>query len=260
MIVYKTPEQIELIRESGLILGKAHAEVTKLIAPGITTLQLDKIAEEFIRDNGGVPSFKGYQDFPATLCVSPNEQVVHGIPNNKELREGDILSVDCGVFYKGFHSDSAYTYPIGQVDDSVLSLLKATKDSLYRGIQAAVSGARLGDVGFAIQEYVEQLGYSVVRELVGHGVGKNLHESPEVPNYGKRGRGILLQEGLVIAIEPMINLGKRQIMQSRDGWTISTIDKLPSAHFEHTIAIAKGKADILTTFEYIEQELEKKNG
>jgi len=260
MIVYKTPEEIELIRESGLILGKAHAEVTKRIRPGVTTLELDKVAEEFIRDNGGVPSFKGYQGFPSTLCVSPNEQVVHGIPNNKELREGDILSVDCGVFYKGFHSDSAYTYPIGQVSDDVLALLKATKDSLYKGIEVAISGARLGDVGFAIQEYVEKLGYSVVRELVGHGVGKKLHESPEVPNYGKKGRGILLQEGLVIAIEPMINLGKRQIIQGKDGWTISTIDKLPSAHFEHTIAIAKGKADILTTFEYIEQELEKKNG
>jgi len=260
MITYKTPEEIELIRESGLILGKAHAEVTKLINPGVTTLQLDKIAEEFIRDNGGVPSFKGYQGFPGTLCVSPNEQVVHGIPNNKELKDGDILSVDCGVFYKGFHSDSAYTYSIGKVDDSVKALLNATKESLYKGIDSAVSGARLGDIGFAIQQYVEKLGYSVVRELVGHGVGKNLHESPEVPNYGKRGRGILLQEGLVIAIEPMINLGKRQIIQGKDGWTISTIDKLPSAHFEHTISIAKGKAEILTTFEYIEQELEKKNG
>jgi len=260
MITYKTPEEIQLIRESALILGKAHAEVTKLIQPGVTTLQLDRVAEEFIRDNDGVPSFKGYQGFPGTLCVSPNEQVVHGIPNNKELKEGDILSVDCGVFYKGFHSDSAYTYSVGYVDDNVKALLDATKESLYKGIEFAVSGARLGDIGFGIQQYVENLGYSVVRELVGHGVGKNLHESPEVPNYGKRGRGILLQEGLVIAIEPMINLGKRQIIQGKDGWTISTIDKLPSAHFEHTIAIAKGKAEILTTFEYIEQELEKKNG
>jgi methionyl aminopeptidase len=260
MIVYKTSEEIEIIRESGVILGKAHAEVAKKIAPGITTEQLDKVAEEYIKDNGGIPSFKGYQDFPATLCVSPNQQVVHGIPNNMELKEGDILSVDCGVYYEGFHSDSAYTYPIGEVDPKVSELLKATKESLYKGIDIAKSGARLGDIGYAIQEYVEKLGYSVVRELVGHGVGKNLHEGPEVPNYGKRGRGIKLQEGLVLAIEPMINLGKRQIKQGKDGWTISTIDNLPSAHFEHTIAISKGKADILTTFEYIEQELEKKNG
>jgi methionyl aminopeptidase len=260
MIVYKTSEEIEIIRESGVILGKAHAEVAKKVAPGITTQQLDKVAEEYIKDNGGVPSFKGYQDFPATLCVSPNQQVVHGIPNNVELKEGDILSVDCGVYYKEFHSDSAYTYPIGEVDPKVSELLRATKESLYKGIDFAKSGARLGDIGYAIQEYVEKLGYSVVRELVGHGVGKNLHEGPEVPNYGKRGRGIKLQEGLVLAIEPMINLGKRQIKQGKDGWTISTIDNLPSAHFEHTIAISKGKADILTTFEYIEQELEKKNG
>ncbi len=260
MIVYKTSEEIEIIRESGVILGKAHAEVAKRVAPGVTTQELDKVAEEYIRDNGGVPSFKGYQNFPATLCVSPNEQVVHGIPNNEELKEGDVLSVDCGVFYKGFHSDSAYTYPIGQVNPKVSELLKATKESLYKGIEFAKSGARLGDIGYAIQEYVEKLGYSVVRELVGHGVGKNLHEGPEVPNYGKRGRGIKLQEGLVLAIEPMINLGKRQIKQGKDGWTISTIDSLPSAHFEHTVAISKGKADILTTFEYIEQELQKKNG
>jgi len=258
-VIYKTPEEIEIIRESGVILGKAHAEVAKSLKPGVTTLKLDKIAEEFIRDNGGKPSFKGYQGFPGTLCVSPNEQVVHGIPNNQELKEGEILSVDCGVFYKGFHSDSAYTYPIGEVKSEVLHLLQATKESLYKGIEFAISGARLGDIGFGIQEYVENLGYSVVRELVGHGVGRDLHESPEVPNYGKRGRGIKLQEGLVLAIEPMINLGKRQIIQGKDGWTISTIDGLPSPHFEHTIAISKGKADILTTFEYIEQEL-KKNG
>lgn len=258
-VIYKTSEEIEIIRESGVILGKAHAEVAKSLKPGITTLKLDKIAEEFIRDNGGKPSFKGYQGFPGTLCVSPNEQVVHGIPNNEELKEGGILSVDCGVFYKGFHSDSAYTYPIGEVEPKILDLLQATKDSLYKGIEFAKSGGRLGDIGFGIQQYVENLGYSVVRELVGHGVGRNLHESPEVPNYGKRGRGIKLQEGLVLAIEPMINLGKRQIIQGKDGWTISTIDGLPSAHFEHTIVISKGKADILTTFEYIEQEL-KKNG
>ncbi|MCP4520630.1 MAG: type I methionyl aminopeptidase [Cytophagales bacterium] len=260
MIVYKTPEEIELIRESGVILGKAHAEVAKLIEPGITTLELDKVAEEYIRDNGGTPSFKGYQGFPGTLCVSPNEQVVHGIPNNVVLKEGDVLSVDCGVFYKGFHSDSAYTYEVGEVAPEVRALLQATKESLYKGIESAKEGMRLGDIGAAIQNYTEDLGYSVVRELVGHGVGKNLHEEPQVPNYGKRGRGKRLEEGMVLAIEPMINLGKRFIVHGNDGWTITTQDSAFSAHFEHTVAVAKGKADILTTFEYIEQELKKKNG
>jgi len=243
----------ELIKISGDVLGRAHAEVAKRIVPGVTTLELDKIAEEFIRDNGGVPSFKGYNGFPGTLCVSPNEQVVHGMPNKDELKEGDILSVDCGVFMNGFHSDSAYTYGVGEIDSATRKLLDVTKESLYKGIEFAVVGKRVGDIGASVQDFVEKEGYSVVRELVGHGVGANLHEKPEVPNYGKRGRGPLLREGLVIAIEPMINLGNKKIVQESDGWTIRTADNMPSAHFEHTVAIRKGKAEVLTTFKYIEE-------
>ena len=259
MIYLKTDEEIALIKESGQILGKAHAEVAKWIKPGVATIQLDRIAEEFIRDNGGIPSFKGIGGsakvpaFPGSLCISVNEVVVHGLPSSYELRDGDILSIDCGVKYKGFHSDSAYTYPVGDVKEEVLNLLKATKKSLYLAIENAIDGARMGDVSFAVQGYVEKLGYSVVRELVGHGVGKNLHESPEVPNYGKKGKGVLLKEGMVIAIEPMINLGKKAILQERDGWTIRTTDRSPSAHFEHTVAVRKGQAEILTTFDYIEK-------
>lgn len=253
MVYYKTDEEIELIKISGDVLGRAHAEVAKLIKPGITTRALDKVAEEFIRDNGGVPSFKGYNGFPGTLCVSPNDQVVHGMPNDVVLVEGDILSVDCGVFLNGFHSDSAYTYSVGEVAKETLELLQYTKDSLYKGIEQCTVGKRIGDVSEAIQTYVEANNYSVVRELVGHGVGKHLHEKPEVPNYGKRGRGPLLREGIVIAIEPMINLGKRTIIQERDGWTIRTADGKPSAHFEHTVAVRKGKAEVLTTFKYIEE-------
>ena len=258
MIYFKTNEEIELIKISADVLGRAHAEVAKLIKPGVTTLELDRVAETFIRDNGGIPSFKGYSGFPGTLCVSPNEQVVHGMPNKYELQEGDILSVDCGVFLNGFHSDSAYTYEIGEVAKETTELLSATKESLYKGIEFAVVGKRMGDLSSAIQNYVEKLGYSVVRELVGHGVGKNLHEKPEVPNYGKRGRGPLLKEGMVLAIEPMINLGSKRIVQENDGWTIRTADKKPSAHFEHTVAVRKGKAEILTTFEYIEEVLKNK--
>ncbi|MES2730263.1 MAG: type I methionyl aminopeptidase [Bacteroidota bacterium] len=255
MVYLKTDEEIELIKLSGVVLGKAHAEVAKLLRPGIKTLQLDKCAEEYIRDNGGIPSFKGYNRFPGSLCISIGAQVVHGIPGNYELMEGDIVSIDCGVFLNGFHSDSAYTYSIGQVSDKVNALLRATKESLYIGIERAEAGARLGDVGFAIQQYVEARGFTVVRELVGHGVGRNLHEAPEVPNFGKRGQGTMLKPGMVIAIEPMINLGKRNVLQEKDGWTIRTTDRLPSAHFEHTVAIRKGKAEVLTTFEYIEQVL-----
>lgn len=255
MIYFKTEEEIELIRISGDVLGRAHAEVAKLIKPGVTTRELDKVAEEFIRDNNGVPSFKGYGGFPGTLCVSPNDQVVHGMPNDDELKEGDILSVDCGVFMNGFHSDSAYTYAIGEVDQTVLDLLQHTKESLYKGIEKAIVGKRMGDLSSAVQDYVQDKGYTVVRELVGHGVGKNLHEKPEVPNYGKPGRGPLLREGLVIAIEPMINLGKRNIIHENDGWTIRTADRKPSAHFEHTVAIGKDKAEVLTTFKYIEEVL-----
>ena len=207
MIFYKTEEEIELIRESSLLVAKTHAEVAKLIEPGFTSLILDKVAESFIRDHGGVPGFKGYNGFPNTLCVSPNEQVVHGIPNDTPLESGTILSLDCGVEKNGFFGDSAFTYEVGEVDQDVKKLLKVTRDSLYKGIEAAVVGNRIGDISYAVQNYAERNGFSVVRELVGHGVGASLHESPEVPNYGKRGRGVKLQEGLVIAIEPMINLG-----------------------------------------------------
>lgn len=253
MIFYKTEEEIEIIRESAQILGKAHGEVAKSVRPGIKTMDLDKIAEEFIRDHGATASFKGYNGFPATLCISVNENVVHGFPSEYELQGGDIISIDCGVFYKGFHSDSAYTYPVGEISPETLSLLKTTKESLYIGIEEAKFGNRIGDVAFAIQKYVEDRGYTVVRELVGHGLGRNLHEGPEVPNYGKRGRGPKLNEGLVIAIEPMINLGTRNIVQENDGWTIRTRDRKPSAHFEHTVAIFKDRTEILTTHKYIEE-------
>jgi methionyl aminopeptidase len=253
MVYIKTEEEIELIKISGDVLGRAHAEVAKQIKPGVTTKYLDKIAETFIRDNGGKPSFKGYNGFPGTLCVSPNDQVVHGMPNDIELKEGDILSVDCGVYLNGFHSDSAYTYCIGEVKKEVKDLLFHTKESLYKAIENAIEGKRVGDISESVQSYVESHKYSVVRELVGHGVGKNLHEGPEVPNYGKRGRGPLLKQGMVLAIEPMINLGKKNIIQERDGWTIRTADRMPSAHFEHTVAVRKGKAEVLTTFKYIEE-------
>jgi len=259
MVFLKTKEEIELIKLSADVLGRAHAEVAKKIAPGVTTKELDILAEEFILDNGGVPSFKGYNGFPGTLCVSPNEQVVHGMPNNDVLKDGDILSVDCGVFMNGFHSDSAYTYAVGDIDSRTSDLLEATKQSLYEGIAQVKMGKRIGDVSFAIQNYVEKKGYSVVRELVGHGVGRNLHESPEVPNYGKRGRGTLLKDGMVLAIEPMINLGKKTIVQESDGWTIRTADFMNSAHFEHTVAVCNGKAEILTTFKYIEEVLKDRD-
>ena len=255
MIYYKTEEEIDLIRNSSLLVAKTHAEIAGLIKPGITTLALDKIAEDFIRDNGGVPAFKGYGGFPNTLCMSPNDQVVHGIPNDRVLEDGEILSVDCGVVMNGYFGDSAFTYEVGEVDAETKQLLKATKESLYKGIEMAVSGNRIGDIGYAVQKHAESFGYGVVRELVGHGVGKNLHESPEVPNYGRRGRGAKLQEGLVIAIEPMINMGTRKIMQHNDGWTITTIDNKPSAHFEHTIVVRKGKAEILSSFEEIEKKI-----
>ncbi|SNS36982.1 methionine aminopeptidase, type I [Belliella buryatensis] len=253
MIHYKTFEEVQLIKESAQILGKAHGEVAKNIKEGVKTSFLDKIAEEYIRDHGGVPSFKGYNGFPSSLCISVNEVVVHGFPSNYVLKDGDIISVDCGVFHQGFHSDCAYTYPVGEVSPDVLSLLKATKDSLYLGIEKAVFGNRVGDIGHAIQKSVEAKGYTVVRELVGHGLGRNLHESPEVPNYGKRGSGPLLNEGLVIAIEPMVNLGSRNIVQERDGWTIRTTDRKPSAHYEHTVAIFRDRTEILTTHQYIEE-------
>jgi len=257
MIHYKSEEEIDLVRESSLLVAKTHAEIARHIRPGISSLSLDLIAEEFIRDNGGTPAFKGYNGFPCTLCISPNEQVVHGIPNKKSLLDNSILSVDCGVYMNGYYGDSAYTYEVGVVNDDYKKLLKVTKESLYKGIEKAIVGNRIGDIGCAIQEHVEEHNYGVVRELVGHGLGKSLHESPEVPNYGRRGSGIKLKKGLVIAIEPMINMGTRDIMQHNDGWTITTLDGKPSAHFEHTIVVRDGEAEILSSFKDIERELEK---
>lgn len=253
MIHYKTSEEVLKIKESADILGRAHGEIAKYIKQGVKTSLLDKVAEEFIRDHGAVPSFKGYNGFPASLCISVNEVVVHGFPGDYELKDGDIISVDCGVFHQGFHSDSAYTYPIGEVAPSILALIRATRDSLYLGIEQAKFGNRVGDIGHAIQKFVEAKGYTVVRELVGHGLGKKLHEAPEVPNYGKKGSGPLLKQGMVIAIEPMINLGSRNIVQEKDGWTIRTADRKPSAHYEHTIAIFEDRTEVLTTHKYIEE-------
>ena len=258
MIHYKSEEEVDLVRESSLLVAKTHAEIARLIKPGISTLALDLIAEEFIRDNGGIPAFKGYNSFPSTLCMSPNEQVVHGIPNDNLLSNNSILSVDCGVYMNGYYGDSAYTYEVGQVDDNLGNLLRVTKEALYKGIEKAIIGNRMGDISFAIQDHAEKNGYGVVRELVGHGLGKKLHESPEVPNYGRRGSGIKLKKGLVIAIEPMINMGTRKILQHSDGWTITTLDSKPSAHFEHTIVVRNEKAEILSSFEEIEKEIENK--
>jgi len=258
MIYYKSEEEIELIRESSLLVGKTHAAIAGLIKPGVTTLELDKIAEEFIRDNGAVPAFKGYGGFPNTLCMSPNEQVVHGIPKDNPLNDGDILSVDCGVLMNDFYGDSAFTYEVGNVKEEVKKLLQVTKESLYKGIEQAVCGKRLGDIGDEIQDYTESFGYGVVREMVGHGVGRNLHEKPEVPNYGKKEKGIKLKDGLVIAIEPMINMGTKSIHQHADGWTITTADGNFSAHFEHTIVVRKNAAEILSSFKEIENVLNKK--
>lgn len=258
MIYLKTPEEIALLRASNQLVGKTLAEVAKHIRVGVTTLELDKIAEDFIRSNGAVPGFLGYGGFPNTLCISVNDQVVHGIPSNYALKEGDIVSVDCGVLQNGYYGDSAYTFCVGKVDEKVKKLLKITKESLSLGIDSAQHGNRIGDIGYAIQKHCQAAGFSVVRKLVGHGVGRNLHEDPEVPNFGKKGAGVLLKEGMVIAIEPMINMGNRDVVQEKDGWTIRTIDGKPSAHFEHTIAICKGKAEILSTFDYIEEVLNSK--
>ena len=257
MIYLKTNEEIELMRESNL--GMTLGEMAKWVAPGITTLKLDKIAEEFIRDHGAVPGFLGYGGFPNSLCISVNENVVHGIPSSYVLRDGDIVSIDCGAVKNGFNGDSAYTFCVGEVAEETKALLKATKESLYIGIENAVEGKRIGDIGSAIQIYCEGKGYSVVRELCGHGVGKALHESPEVPNYGRRGTGPVLKNGMCIAIEPMINLGSRNIVVERDGWTVRTRDRKPSAHFEHTVAICGGKADILSSFKYVEDVLGDKS-
>jgi len=252
MIFLKTAEEIELLRASNLLVSRALSEVGKTIKPGVSTLKLDKIAEEYLRDHGGIPGFLGYNGFPATLCTSLNDEVVHGIPSEKELRKGDILSVDCGVKLQGYFGDSAYTFPVGEPSEEYKSLMLNTRESLFKGIEAAVAGNRLGDIGYAVQNHAEQAGYSVVREMVGHGLGQNLHEEPEVPNYGRRGSGIILKAGMVICIEPMINMGTRFIKQDKDGWTIRTNDGKPSAHFELAVAITKGEPDVLSTFEYIE--------
>lgn len=258
MIQLKTDEEIEIQRQSSLLVGKTLAEVAKLIKPGVKTVELDKVAEEFILDHGAVPGFKGYGGFPATLCISVNDEVVHGIPGDRELNDGDIVSIDCGTLMNGFYGDSAYTFAVGNVDSEVLELLKRTKESLYLAIEQAVAGKRVGDIGNAVQKHVESYGYSVVRDLVGHGVGRNLHESPEVPNYGRRGSGVKLKKGMCLAIEPMVNLGVKEVTQDKDGWTIRTADAKPSAHFEHDVAVRNSKADILSTFDYIEKVLNSK--
>lgn len=257
-VYYKTEDEIGLLRESSLLVGKTLAEVAKMVKPGVTTLELDAVAEEFIRDNEAVPGFKGYGGFPNSLCTSVNAEVVHGIPNNRPLEEGDIVSVDCGVLKNGFYGDSAYTFAVGNISAEVEELLKVTKESLYLAIEQAIAGMRIGDIGYAVQNHAESHGYGVVRELVGHGLGRSLHESPEVPNYGRRGNGLKLREGLVLAIEPMINLGVKEVRQAEDGWTIVTADGLPSAHFEHDVVVRKGKAEVLSTFRWIEEVLKEK--
>ncbi len=257
MLYLKTDEEVGLLKESNMLVSRTLAEIASFIRPGVTTLYLDGIAEAFIRDNGGIPAFKGYGGFPGTLCTSVNEEVVHGIPSKYTLKEGDIISIDCGVILNGWYGDSAYTFPVGEISDEVKRLLWYTRKSLEEGVKEAVAGNRLGDVSYAVQTRAESGGYSVVRELVGHGLGKKLHEPPEVPNYGKRGTGIKLEKGLVICIEPMINMGRKETIQLRDGWTIRTIDGKPSAHFEYAVAVDKGRADVLTTFEFIEEVLNK---
>lgn len=251
MIKIKTREEIELMRESALLVSKTLGMLASEVKPGVSTLYLDKLAESYIRDHGGIPGFLGLYDFPNTLCMSPNAQVVHGVPNDKPLENGDIISIDCGVLKNGFYGDHAYTFEVGEVKEEVKKLLKITKESLYAGIREFKAGNRVEDVGYAIQTYVEKHSYGVVRELVGHGLGTKMHEDPQMPNYGKRGRGKMFVEGMVVAIEPMINMGTHKIDQLRDGWTILTRDRKPSAHFEHDVALVNGKPELLSTFQYI---------
>ncbi|ACE05621.1 methionine aminopeptidase, type I [Candidatus Amoebophilus asiaticus 5a2] len=253
MIFLKNDEEIAIIKQSGLILAQAFGVVAKAIKPGVATKTLDKLAETYIYDHGAIPSFKGYDQFPATLCVSVNEAVVHGIPGDYELKEGDIVSVDGGVFYKGFHSDSAFTFPVGEITKEAKELIKVTKEALYLGINQAIVGNRIGDIGGTVEDYVSKHNFTVVRNLAGHGIGKNLHEDPQVPNYGKLGSGVRLKKGMVLAIEPMVNVGRSAVKQEKDGWTITTIDKKLSAHFEHTIAVGEQQAEILTSYQYIEE-------
>ena len=257
MIFLKTDEEIERMRSANMLVAETLGEVAKWIAPGVTTLKLDSVAEEFIRDNGGIPGFKGYGGFPYTLCVSVNDVVVHGFPSSYSLREGDIVSVDCGAVLDGFNGDSCYTFPVGEIDSATLALLKTTKEALYAGIDVAVEGKRIGDISYTIQQYCESRGYSVVREMCGHGIGHKLHEDPQVPNYGRPGTGNMIKNGLCIAIEPMINLGAHNVLL--DGWKCVTKDGRSSAHFEHTIAIKNGKAEILSSFEFIENVLKDKS-
>lgn len=253
MIQYKTKEEIEIMRHSCLLVGKAHAEVVKVLKEGMTTMQINNIVEAFIHDNGGVPSFKNYNGYPFATCISMNESVVHGFPGDHVLKSGDIISLDIGVYKNGFHGDSAYTYAIGEIPEATKRLLKVTKESLYKGIEKARTGNRIGDIANAIQEYTEKMhGYGVVRELVGHGLGRKMHEDPQVPNYGKRGSGQKLKEGMVLAIEPMINMGTKDVVHLSDGWTVLTKDRKPSAHFEHDVCITKGDPDILSSFAEIE--------
>ncbi len=257
MLYLKTDEEVGLLKESNMLVSRTLAEVAKYIKPGVTTLYLDSIAETFIRDHSAIPAFKGYGGFPKTLCTSVNEEVVHGIPSNYSLKEGDIISVDCGVILNGWVGDSAFTFAVGEVSEEVRRLMEFTRASLEEGVKAAVAGNRIGDVSAAVQQKAESGGYSVVRELVGHGIGRKMHESPEVPNYGRKGTGPKMEKGLVICIEPMINLGKKETIQMPDGWTIKTADRKPSAHFEYAVAVNKGKADVLTTFDFVEEVLNK---
>lgn len=256
----KSLEEIDLIRESSLLVSKTLTEIAKIIKPGVTGLQIDAVAEEFILDNGAKPAFKGYGGFPNSLCISINDAVVHGIPTEVEFKDGDIVSVDCGTFKSGYHGDHAYTFALGNVSDDVMKLLQVTRQSLYLGIEQAIVGKRTGDIGFAIQQYCErENGYGVVRELVGHGLGKDLHEDPEIPNYGRKGQKTKLLENMVLAIEPMINLGTRKVMTLNDKWTVVTQDRKPSAHFEHNVVVKKHDAEILSNFEIIEAEIKKNN-
>ena len=260
MIIIKSTEEVELIRQSNLLVSKTLAEVAREIRPGVTTEKLDRVAEAFIRDHGAVPGFLGYQGYPKTLCTSVNSQVVHGIPSPEVvLEEGDLISVDCGVLMNGYYGDTAFSFQVGQVSEEVRGLMTTTRECLMKGIEQAVEGKRIGDIGNAVQEHAERNGYSVVREMVGHGLGRHLHEAPEVPNYGRRGTGPKLKKGMVLCIEPMINLGRRQISQEPDGWTIRAADNKPSAHYELAVVVDTGKADVLSTFEYIEEVLNKQN-
>jgi methionyl aminopeptidase len=251
-------EEVALVRESSLLVGRTLAEVAGMIAPGVTTGALDRMAETFIRDNGGIPGFKGLYGCPSTLLISVNSEVVHGLPGDRVLRDGDVASVDCGVLMSGFYGDSAYTFCVGEVEPATRALLSVTRECLLHGVAQAVAGNRTGDIGHAVQQHAEAHGYGVVRELVGHGVGRKLHEAPEVPNYGRRGQGVQLRPGMVLAIEPMINMGTKEVRQLDDGWTIVTRDGRPSAHFEHTVCVRTGKAEVLSTFSYIEDVLERK--